>query len=88
MNRKNIVIGTAVAAALGLVAFGFGSPLEAQPYGGGGMMGRHGSGSGMMRGYGPGSGMIGGNGQGWMHGQGRGANAGYGPENCPGSKVV
>jgi hypothetical protein len=81
MKRRNIVIGTAVAAALGLVALGFGSPLEAQPYGGGGMMG--GPGSGMMGGYGPGFGMMGGNGPGWMHGQGRGANAEYGPENCP-----
>ena len=73
MNRRNILIGTAVAAALGLVALGFGSPIAAQPYGGRGMMG----------GYGPGSGMMGGNGPGWMHGHRRGANAEFGPENCP-----
>jgi hypothetical protein len=81
MNRRNIVIGTAVAAALGLVALGFGSPLEAEPYGGRGMMGGYGPGPGMMGGYGPGSGMRGENGPGWMHG--RDANAEYGPENCP-----
>ena len=94
MNRRNIVIGAAVAAALGLVALGFGSPLEAEPYGGWGMMGGHGPGSGMMGGgygpgpgmmdgYGPGSGRRGGNGPGWMHGYGRGANTEFGPENCP-----
>ena len=71
MNCRNIVIGMAVVAAFGLVALGFGSPLEAQPKGGWGMMG----------GYGPGAGMMGGYGRGWMHG--RGANAEFGPENCP-----
>ncbi len=78
MTRTNILIGTAVAATLGVVTLGLGTALEAQPYGGGGMMG---SGGGMM---GSGYGMMGGYGPGWMHGSGRRLGAGYGPENCPG----
>jgi hypothetical protein len=72
MVRKNIVIASALAAALSIGLLG--STTIAQPYGGWGMRGG-GYGPGMMGGYGPG----------WMHG-GRGGHGpcwgdrdGYGP---------
>ncbi len=72
MKRRNIIIGAAIALALGTGALTLGSPTEAQPYGGGwGMMG--GYGPGWMHGYGPG----------WMHGYEQGRTGGYGPQNCP-----
>ncbi len=70
MTRRNILIGTAVAASLGMLTLGLGTGLQAQPYGGWGMMG-------------PGYGMMGGYGPGWMHDYGRRGSSGYGPENCP-----
>ncbi len=56
MKRRNIVIGAAVALALGAAALGFAPSSEAQPYGGWGMTGgpgwMHGGGPGWRGGYG------------------------------------
>jgi len=92
MQRKSIIIATAVVAAVGAGALAFGTSSFAQPYHGGwGYMG-----PGMMGGYGPGPGGPGGPGygpgrgygpgwmHGWMHGRGYGpgwmhGGRGYGP---------
>ena len=84
MQRKNIIIATAVAALVGAGALALGTSSYAQPYGGGYM------GPGMMGGYGPGPGYGAGHGygpgwmHGWMHGRGYGprwmhGGRGYGP---------
>ena len=74
MQRKSIIIATAVAAVVGAGALAFGTSSFAQPYGGymgPGMMGGYGPGPGGP-GYGPGRGY----GPGWMHGW---MHGGYGP---------
>lgn len=58
MKRRNVIIGAAIALALGTGALTVGSGTQAQPYGGGwGTMGDHGPGwmhgRGWSGGYGP-----------------------------------